>query len=104
MKEKQVFVLNPPFKIFQKRLGDKRTLIDPCKLEEEIGEENCCGQITIGFQPSLEQVALISQEGHVSLDSLTKDTKQLSKTCSELLPIVHSCLVQSVKSSEEESK
>ena len=77
-----------------------RVFIDPDKNEEEMYDETECGQMTIGFQPSLEQVALVSQEGHVNLESLTKDTKQLSKMCTELMPIVHSCLVQAIKESD----
>ena len=77
-----------------------RVFIDPDKTEEEMYDETECGQMTIGFQPSLEQVALVSQEGHVNLESLTKDTKQLSKMCTELMPIVHSCLVQAIKESD----
>ena len=77
-----------------------RVLIDPDKTEEDLYDETECGQMTLGFQPSLEQVALVSQEGHVNLANLTKDTKQLSKLCTELMPIVQSCLVQAMKEQE----
>ena len=55
------------------------------------------GQITIGYQPSLEQLALLSQEGFMSTDHLMEDTRRLTQVCSELLPCVQTCLVQAIK-------
>ena len=81
-----------------KRLND-RVLIDPTKAEEEkIGE----GQITIGYQPSLEQVSLMTSEGHMSKEHLIKDLKLLAKQSSELVRQLQICLVQSVKESMNE--
>ena len=80
-------------------------LIDPSKQEEESEEmspmsEKVVGQITIGYQPSLEQIALLAQEGHVSTAHLIQDTQVLTKISAELKPNIHTCLVESIKNSE----
>ena len=86
-----------------KRLSD-RVLIDPTKAEEEeVGEGQFDrGQITIGYQPSLEQVSLMTSEGHMSKEHLIKDLKLLAKQSSELVRQLQLCLVQSVKESMNE--
>ena len=83
-----------------KRFND-RVLIDPTKAEEEkIGEGQFDrGQITIGYQPSLEQVSLMTSEGYMSKEHLIKDLKVLAKQSSELVRQLQLCLVQSVKES-----
>ena len=93
---------------FQLRRNE-RVLIDPTRTEEssaedtnslnEIARNESVGQITVGYQPSLEQIALMSQEGCMTPDHLLEDTKRLTKVCSELVTNVQMCLVDSVKSS-----
>ena len=55
------------------------------------------GQITIGYQPSLEQIALLTSEGHMTTDHVIKDVKTLAKNSSELVRQLQLCLVESVK-------
>ena len=79
-------------------------MVDPNKLEEgsdnEItGVPRSVGQITIGYQPSLEQIALMAQDGHLSTEDLMKDTRQLTQLCSHIVSNVHLCLVDSIKNS-----
>jgi len=98
---------------------NERVIIDPTKLEEIASEDSdtsdqmdtgnnessqSVGQITIGYQPSLEQIALMSQEGNVKTDHLMEDTKKLTKVCSDLVTNVQMCLVESIKSSAAASK
>ena len=91
---------------FQLRRNE-RVLIDPTRTEESSAEDanssvttnESVGQITVGYQPSLEQIALMSQEGCMTPDHLLEDTKRLTKVCSELVTNVQMCLVDSVKSS-----
>jgi len=101
-----------------KRLNE-RVLIDPTKTEEEetlpsLRSQNASsdevnkdsgasttdedrGQITIGYQPSLEQIALLTSEGHMTSDHVIKDVKTLAKNSSELVRQLQLCLVESVK-------
>ena len=55
------------------------------------------GQITIGYQPSLEQVALMTSEGHMTANNFIKDVKTLAKLSSKLVQKMQLCLVESVK-------
>ena len=55
------------------------------------------GQITIGYQPSLEQIALLTSEGHMTTEHVIKDVKTLAKNSSELVRQLQLCLVESVK-------
>ena len=91
--------------LLQKRLNE-RVFIDPTNSEEElvadgvslgsqIGEDR--GQITIGYQPSLEQVALMTSEGHMTSNNFIKDVKTLAKLSSKLVQKMQLCLVESVK-------
>jgi hypothetical protein len=75
--------------------------MDEKVVSSSISLERNVGQITIGYQPSLEQIALMSQEGHMSTDHLIKDSRQLTKLCSELVTNVHHCLVDSVKTVQD---
>ena len=111
-------IQKPIQNLFQLRYNE-RVIIDPTKLEENASEESdtsdqmdtgnnessqSVGQITIGYQPSLEQIALMSQEGNVKTDHLIEDTKKLTKVCSDLVTNVQMCLVESIKSSAAASK
>lgn len=82
-----------------KRVGQRR-LVDPTLNEEEtVVNDEDSGCVTVGYQPSLEQIALLSQEGHMSADSLMSDVRHLTQLCNDLVPNVHKCLVDSVKAS-----
>jgi len=97
---------------------NERVVIDPTRIEESESDElqnppssssfagsrsRSFGQITLGYQPSLEQIALMSQEGHMTTDHLMEDTKRLTKVCTDLVSNVQMCLVESVKSSNSSS-
>ena len=72
--------------------------LEKCDIQENAsGKEPCIGQLTIGYQPSLEQLALISHQGHMPIDLLTQDARKLAKICSDIAPNVHLCLVESLK-------
>jgi len=95
---------------------NERLIIDPTSLEESASEDSdsifavgsnqqgsqrSVGQITIGYQPSLEQIALMSQGGNMKTDHLMEDSRKLTKVCSDLVTNVQMCLVDSIKSSSK---
>jgi len=95
---------------------NERVIIDPTSLEESASEDSdsifavgnnqqgsqrSVGQITIGYQPSLEQIALMSQGGNMKTDHLMEDSRKLTKVCSDLVTNVQMCLVDSIKSSSK---
>ena len=87
--------------------SNDRVVIDPTSSEEDLdvpssaSGDRSVGQITIGYQPSLEQIALMSQQGHMTTTHLIQDSRQLSKLASELVPNLQLCLVNSVKENSE---
>ena len=80
--------------------------MDPTTSEEEfeddkqfdLGQDRVVGQLTIGYQPTLEQMPLVSQEGHLTADRLVEEVQDLTKAASRLSANVKSCLEESLKS------
>nr|ACO15610.1 Exosome complex exonuclease MTR3 [Caligus clemensi] len=60
-----------------------KALIDPCKAEEEVGDmedaEDNRGNIIIGYQPSLEQIAALLQDGVLEQSVLSAQIRDLIK-------------------------
>ena len=87
-------------------MGNRR-LTDPVLQEEEncdfsnktskVKEGDDTSFVTVGYLPSSEQIACLLQEGCVDPDMLISDTDHLKNICSELLPNVTKCLVDSVR-------
>jgi len=82
--------------------GDRFT--DPT-LDEELhheSEESSC--LTVGFQPSSEQLACLLHEGSIDKSTMSKDIEYLTGVCNSLLPNVQKCLIDSVQNDENSGK
>ena len=62
------------------------------------------GAVTIGYQPSLDQVSAFQHEGLMDSDLLAEDVERLTKVCKETLPSVQNCLIQSLKAGAKSAK
>lgn len=91
----------------QRRRGD-RFVVDPDFREETATDSEAKvandGSITIGYQPSLDQVSAFQHEGLMDSDLLADDVERLTKVCKEILPSVQSCLIQSLKAGAKTTK
>ena len=62
--------------------------------DKAVTETNC---ISIGYLPASEQISCLLQEGCSDPKTLISDIDHLKSVCSDLLPNVTTCLVESVK-------
>nr|ACO10228.1 Exosome complex exonuclease MTR3 [Caligus rogercresseyi] len=83
------------------KLCGGKALSYPCKAEEGIqahgsnAEENQ-GHIIIGYQPSLEQIAALLQDGVLESSALSSQMRSLIKAAEATLPSVQECLMRSL--------
>ncbi|TRY72445.1 hypothetical protein TCAL_13629 [Tigriopus californicus] len=79
-------------------------LVDPT-LNEELGASEGCdldseghaSLLTIGYQPSLDQLVAYQHEGIITVDQIDQDVELLMKKCKGFLPNVQCCLLESLK-------
>ena len=62
------------------------------------------GTLTLGYLPTQEQVAALSEEGPVSPETLTEDLATLIEVAKAVLPSVQQCLIESVKANLDAQK
>ncbi|XP_040572802.1 exosome complex component MTR3 [Lepeophtheirus salmonis] len=82
------------------RLHKKRAFVDPCKKEEgihaSITDEENDGNIVIGYQPSLEQIVALLQDGIMEQTVLSSQIQNLIISAKETLPMIQECLIESL--------
>jgi len=85
-----------------KRVKDDR-LTDPTLSEETTQDQDKSSCLTIGFQPSSEQLACVLHEGCIERSTMSKDIEYLTGVCNSLLPNVQKCLIDSIQNDQDTS-